>query len=94
MNVILDLKRQVVVEDMGDSVDVNSPRSNIRSNEYLDILLAKLRHDSFSLRLAFVSMNRICTEPFLVQPFGKLVRSLFFIDKHHRLARLQFVKEP
>ena len=92
MNVVLNLKRHVIIDDKLDLLHIKPSRSNICCDEHRALPpFFKLRKDHVSLRLRLVSMNPFHTVyVFLFNLFYKLVDPNFGLAEHYysRIATL------
>src|SRR5688572_28700470 len=93
MNIRLRRFRQIVINDMGDSIDVDASRSNVGRYEDFAQAASKVVKSALPLRLRFVPVNNQGSDVGRAQASRKLVRAALGTSKHnaplHAVARQQ-----
>ena len=72
--------RNIIIDDMGDIINIDAASRHIRCNEHIDLARAELFHDPVTLGLAQVAMQTVC------QIASRLQSSYEIIDAALRAA--------
>lgn len=77
MDIILNLSREVKVDDKLDVIDIEPTRGDVRSNEDWNSSTSETLEDMVALALALVSVNRSCFPSKSFHLVGELVCATF-----------------
>jgi hypothetical protein len=77
MHISLRHIRQIEIDDVTDTVHVNTARGDIGGNEYASFALAKCGKHALTLVLRFVAVDGVCREPGPDQATHDLVGAVF-----------------
>jgi len=82
MHVAFRVVRHFVVDDVGNSIDVDPPGNNIRRDQYGDLALVKRGQRALPRRLALVRMDGICGYTLPRQLYRKAICTMLGSSKH------------
>lgn len=67
VDIVLGRLRQVIIDDVGDPVDIETPCRHVRGNQNLEIAPAETAQDPVSDGLGFVTVKGVRRVPRIVQ---------------------------
>ncbi|MCW0435410.1 hypothetical protein NB723_000374 [Xanthomonas sacchari] len=85
VHVVLGDHRQVVVDDLGQLVDVDAARGDVGRHQHGDAAGLEVAQCAQALALALVAMDRRGLQPGLVQEHGQLVGTVLGAGEHQGL---------
>src|SRR5262245_55958500 len=88
MDVVLQIVRQIVVDNWGDARDVDSSTHHVRRDEHVNLGVAERLHDPLALRLRKVAVDRGGPDVMRFDFAIELVRTAFAFDKDDALSWL------
>ncbi len=94
MDVGFGFQRNIKIDDMRYTVDVDSPCRNIRRHENFDILVSKRIQRALAGILRFVSVDRSRLDSGFIEPFGNNVGRPFGFRKHDGGFNVVLAKDP
>jgi hypothetical protein len=84
VDVLLDVPRNIVVDDMGDVVDVETSSGNIRRDQEIGNAFSESLQDSLALGLAHIAVDRLCTVATNLERFAKIRSILSRLTENDR----------
>ena len=90
MDVILDVHREVVVDDMRDAVHINAARRNICRYKHGDYARLEILQRPQPLVLRTVGVQRRCLDAFAFKMARNAIRAVFHAREHEHHIHLGF----
>ncbi len=94
MDVALGRRGDVVVDDVGEAVDVEAPRRHVGGDQQLGGAVAQPAHDSISLHLIHAAVERLGAVAATVHRHGELVDLTARAAEHDRRGGRFDVEDP
>ncbi|MNC31211.1 hypothetical protein D3C75_795250 [compost metagenome] len=72
VDIAVRIQRQIIVEDMGNPFNVQTPGGNVRCNQELQLGIAEPFHDRFAFALGQIAMQLVAVIAGCLQRFVQL----------------------